>query len=150
MANYFPIFRPHYKANFALALPVMLSQAGQMIVVLADNLMVGQLGATELAAVALANNIFVVGMMFGIGLVTGLTPLAGKAFGSNNRSEAANWFKQSMFTHPVMALLQTVLMALVALAMPFMGQPEEVVKSGHTLLYVIGGLTHSLPVLFHI
>lgn len=128
MANYFSIFRPHYKSNFALALPVMLSQAGQMIVVLADNIMVGQLGATELAAVALANNIFVVGMMFGIGLVTGLTPLAGKAFGSNNRPEAANWFKQSMYTHPVMALLQTILMALVALAIPFMGQPEEVVK----------------------
>lgn len=82
MANYFSIFRPHYKSNFALALPVMLSQAGQMIVVLADNIMVGQLGATELAAVALANNIFVVGMMFGIGLVTGLTPLLGKLSGA--------------------------------------------------------------------
>ena len=127
MFKYFNIFRPHYKANFTLALPVMLSQAGQMVVVLADNLMVGQLGASQLAAVALANNIFVVGMMFGIGLVSGLTPLAGRAYGSNNRREAASWFKQSMITHPMVALIQTVVMGLVALAIPHMGQPEEVV-----------------------
>src|SRR5690554_6748897 len=101
MFKYFSVFRPHYKGNFTLALPVMLSQAGQMVVVIADNLMVGQLGATQLAAVALANNLFVVGMMFGIGLVSGLTPLAGKAYGGGNRREAANWFKQSMLTHPV-------------------------------------------------
>ncbi len=127
MLNYFQVFRPHYKANFTLALPVMLSQAGQMIVVIADNLMVGQLGAIQLAAVALANNIFVVGMMFGIGLVTGLTPLAGKAYGGGYRREAASWFKQSMITHPLMSLLLTLVMGLIALAIPYMGQPEEVV-----------------------
>lgn len=82
----FRIYESHYKANFSLALPVIFSQAGQMIVALTDNLMVGRLGAAQLAAVALANNIFVVGMMFGLGLITGLTPLAGKAIGAKKQA----------------------------------------------------------------
>ena len=42
---------PQYKANLALAGPVVLSQIGQVIVQLSDNLMVARLGALPLAAV---------------------------------------------------------------------------------------------------
>ncbi|MDP0496991.1 MAG: MATE family efflux transporter, partial [Verrucomicrobiota bacterium JB024] len=76
---------PHYGPNLGLAFPVMLAQAGQMVVVLADNLMVGQLGTIPLAAASFANTVFVVGMVFGIGMVNGLTPLVGKACGSGDR-----------------------------------------------------------------
>ncbi|HHU57623.1 MAG TPA: MATE family efflux transporter [Bacteroidales bacterium] len=132
-------YREHYRANFALALPVILSHAGQMVVGLADNLMVGQLGATHLAAVALANNIFVVGMMFGIGLITAVTPLAGKAFGGGDRLTAVSWLKQAAYIHPSIALLQTALMAAVGLAMPYMGQPEEVVQVAFPYYMVLVG-----------
>ena len=128
MINRFNIYKSHYKNNITLALPVMLAQAGQMVVVLADNFMVGQLGATQLAAVALANNIFLIGMMFGIGLVSGLTPLAGKAYGSNNRKEAANWFKQSMITFPILVFIQALIMSLITLGIPYMNQPADVVE----------------------
>lgn len=124
----FRIYESHYKANFSLALPVIFSQAGQMIVALTDNLMVGRLGAAQLAAVALANNIFVVGMMFGLGLITGLTPLAGKAIGAKNRLEATGWLKQAVITHPVSSLLLTGVMAMGVLIMPHMGQAREVVE----------------------
>lgn len=118
----------HYKANLNLALPVMLSQAGQMVVVLADNLMVGQLGATQLAGAAFANNIFVVGMVFTMGLIHGLTPLTGKAFGSGNRAEAVNWLRQAFTTFPVISTIQAGIMAALVLFMPYMGQTAEVVK----------------------
>ncbi|ASB51194.1 MATE family efflux transporter [Alkalitalea saponilacus] len=126
--NFFREFKSNYKANSSLALPVILSQAGQVIVVLADNLMVGRLGATHLAAAALANSIFIVGMMFGIGLVTGLTPLSGKAFGGGNRKEATEWFKQGIYTFPVLAIIQTIILAAIALIIPYMGQPKDVVE----------------------
>ena len=40
---------PQYRENLSLALPVMLSQVGQVFVQLCDNAMVGHLGALSLA-----------------------------------------------------------------------------------------------------
>ena len=75
---------PFYKRNLHLALPVVLSQIGQVTVSLVDNMMVGHVGTTELAASSFANNVFMIGMFFGMGITYGLTPLIGKAFGNGN------------------------------------------------------------------
>ncbi|PWD99861.1 MATE family efflux transporter [Marinilabilia rubra] len=122
-------YQPHYKPNLILALPVMLAQAGQMIVVLADNLMVGQLGTVPLAAASFANTVFVVGMVFGIGMVNGLTPLVGKAYGGGNRQLAASWFKQSLYAFQLAGLILALLLWGVSYLMPYMGQPPAVVDA---------------------
>jgi MATE family multidrug resistance protein len=119
----------HYIPNLILAIPVMLAQAGQMIVVLADNLMVGQLGTVPLAAASFANTGFVVGMVFGIGMVNGLTPLVGKAYGGGDKEMAASWFKQGLYAFQAAALLLTILLWMVSYAMPYMGQPADVVEA---------------------
>ena len=69
----------YYKQNINIAFPIMLSLAGQAIVQMADNIMVGQLGAPELAAVSLAGAIIMNTMVVGMGIATGLTPLVGQA-----------------------------------------------------------------------
>lgn len=119
----------HYGPNLVLAMPVMLAQAGQMIVVLADNLMVGQLGTVPLAAVSFANTIFVVGMVFGLGMANGLTPLVGKAYGGGNKQLAASWFKQGLYGFQAAGFLLTLILWLVSYLMPFMGQPADVVEA---------------------
>lgn len=58
----------YYKQNINIAFPIMLSLAGQAIVQMADNIMVGQLGAPELAAVSLAGAIIMNTMVVGMGL----------------------------------------------------------------------------------
>lgn len=118
----------HYIPNFRLAFPVVLSQAGQMVVALADTLMVGRLGATQLAAASLANSIFVVGLVFGIGIVSGITPLAGKEFGGGNRQAAAGWLKNGLAVFPALAIIQALLLAIVVLILPYLGQPPQVVQ----------------------
>jgi MATE family multidrug resistance protein len=122
-------YTPHYKPNFILGLPVMLAQAGQMIVVLADNLMVGRLGTVPLAGASFANTVFVVGMVFGIGMVNGLTPLVGKAYGGGDRQLAASWFKQALYAFQGAGLLLVLLLWLVSYLMPVMGQPSDVVDA---------------------
>ena len=98
-----------------------------MVVVLADNLMVGHLGAIPLAAASFANTIFVVGMVFGIGMVNGLTPLVGKAYGANKHAEAAMWLKQGLFSFQAAGIVLVILLLATSLFMPYMGQPPEVV-----------------------
>ena len=73
------MYLPFYKRNLAVAVPVILSQLGQVVVQFADSMMVGRLGATQLASVSCAGAIFMVGMMFIMGTSMGLTPLVGQS-----------------------------------------------------------------------
>ncbi|MCK9304975.1 MAG: MATE family efflux transporter [Bacteroidales bacterium] len=121
---------PYYKTNLKLAIPVMLTQAGQITVNLADNIMVGHLGATELASVSFANSIIILGMVFGIGFTQGVTPHVGQSFGRGDHSGVAALLKNSIALNLVVSLLITIVMAVAGLFMDYMGQTEQVVTMG--------------------
>ena len=80
----FAELKPHFKQTFTLALPVMLSQLGHILVGVFDSLMVGRLGAVELAAASLSNSVLTVGLVLGIGISYGSTPLVAAAAGNRN------------------------------------------------------------------
>ena len=55
---------------------------GHTVVQLIDNIMVGQLGTAELAAVSLGNSFVFVAMSIGIGFSTAITPMIAESFGA--------------------------------------------------------------------
>lgn len=124
LSGYLPI----YKRNLQLAIPIILSQAGQVSVNLADTMMVGHVGTTELAAASFANNVFLFGMLLGIGITIGITPLTGQSYGKNDQAKVGEWFKNGIFSHILIALALLVLMACICPFMNNMGQSPEVVK----------------------
>ncbi|MGE0020831.1 MAG: MATE family efflux transporter [Draconibacterium sp.] len=119
-------YLPYYKRNLHLALPVVISQIGQVSVSLVDNMMVGHVGTTELAAASFANSVFVNGMVFGMGITFGMTPLIGKAYGKKNMPEALMWLKNGVFTHTISSVVLFVIMTSVYFLLPKMGQTPEV------------------------
>ena len=119
---------PYYKRNLHLAFPIVLSQLGQVSVSLIDNMMVGHVGTTELAAASFANSVFTVGLVFGMGITFGTTPLVGKAFGDQDQKSLVAWLKNSMVSHVVAAVALTLLMFGIYLVLPFLGQSPEVLK----------------------
>lgn len=119
---------PYYKRNLYLALPIVLSQIGQVTVQLTDNMMVGHIGTTELAAASFANNVFMIGMYFGMGITYGLTPLIGDAFSKGKIQEIAVLLKNGIFTHVVAAIGLTAVMFGIFFLLPSLGQPPEVLK----------------------
>ncbi len=70
-----------FKYNLKLAYPVIIGMLGHTLVQLIDNIMVGQLGTAELAAVSLGNSFFFVAMSLGIGFSTAITPMIAEADG---------------------------------------------------------------------
>jgi MATE family multidrug resistance protein len=124
----FSDYIPVYRKNMALAFPVIFSQIGQVTVNLADNMMVGHVGTTELAAASFAINVFHVGMLFGLGITLGLTPLVGQSFSSKNRQNTGSWFKNGVLVYFVSSIVLSALMSSVVLFMHRMGQSAEVVK----------------------
>jgi multidrug resistance protein, MATE family len=120
---------PYYRRNLSLAYPLILSQIGQVTVSLIDNAMVGRVGTVELAASSFANNVFIIGLIFGMGITFGLTPLTGKAYGEGQLRKAAQWLKNAILTYQLASVAITMIMIGVYFLLPLFGQPEEVVAA---------------------
>ena len=130
---------PFYKRNLYLAFPVVLSQIGQVLVQLVDNMMVGHVGTIELAASAFANNVFIIGMFFGMGITYGITPLVGKAFGNNKPEQVVTWLKNGVLTHMIAALFLSVLMFGAYFLLPYLGQTENVLEASKPYYLLLCG-----------
>ena len=123
----FAALTKEFSYNWKLAAPVIMGMLGHTFVGLVDNIMVGQLGSAELAAVSLGNSFFFVAMSLGIGFSTAITPLVAEADSEGDFKKGKSAFKHGFFLCIVLSL---VLFGLILLAKPllyFMKQPEEVV-----------------------
>ncbi len=120
-------YLPYYKRNLRVALPVVMTQLGGALVGLADSIMVGRYGTTELAAVSFSNGIFFMVMVFAMGCVMGLTPLVGNAFSQNDDERVATYLQNGLY----FTLILSVLTCLLLMAfLPFfeqMGQDPAVI-----------------------
>ena len=125
--NFFD-YIPVYRKNLTLAIPVIFSQLGQVTVNLADNMMVGHVGTTELAAASFAINVFHIGMLFGLGITLGLTPLVGQSFSARNKRNTASWFKNGVLVYFAASIVLSIFMSVLVLFMNRMGQSDEVVQ----------------------
>lgn len=117
-----------YGQLLKLALPLVLTQAGQMSVQLIDNAMIGRVGTAELAAASFANNIYVVIMLFGLGIFLGVTPLVGHARGAGSDARTAAIMKSGFVLAAFLIPGITLVAWSLTWIMPYMGQPDEVVR----------------------
>lgn len=65
-----------------LALPIALTQLGQIAMMTTDLALIGRLGDTAVAAASLAHTVFFVAFVIGMGLVSAVAPLAAQALGA--------------------------------------------------------------------
>ena len=120
-------YTKEFKYNFNLAAPVMLGMLGHTFVSLVDNIMVGQLGATELAAVSLGNSFVFVAMSLGIGFSTAITPLVAEADSEKNFAKGKSALKHGLFLCTALGIVLFLLLLWAKPLMSIMDQPEEVV-----------------------
>jgi len=120
-------YTSEFKYNWKLAAPVMLGMLGHTFVSFVDNIMVGQLGTAELAAVSLGNSFMFIAMSIGIGFSTAITPLIAEADASNNFKQAKSTYKHGLFLCTTLGILLFLLVLFSKPLMYLMQQPEEVV-----------------------
>jgi MATE family multidrug resistance protein len=129
--------RDHFNITFRLALPVVLSQLGQVSVGVADSMMVGRLGAVELAAASLGNSIFFVLLMFGMGISMGITPLVSIAEGKGKMKRISSLFQHGLWINIFTAILLIGIIMMLSQGLHFLDQPEEVVQITIPYLLII-------------
>ena len=99
-----------------------------MTVQLVDNAMVGHVGTAELAAASFANSIYVVIMLFGLGVFLGVTPLVSHARGANDDQGVAVLMKNGFALSGLLLVGITVIAWSLTWLMPYMGQTDEVLR----------------------
>ena len=93
-----------------LAVPIALTQLGQIAMMTTDLALIGRLGDQAVAAAALASTVFFVSFTFGMGLMSAVAPLAAQAFGARD-------------PHQVRRALRTGLWAALLISLPIMAFP---------------------------
>src|SRR4030081_2420910 len=97
-----------------LAVPMALTQLGQIAMMTTDLALVGRLGDQAVAAAALASSVFFVSFTFGMGLVSAVSPLAAQAFGARNPRMVRRALRVGLWA--------ALLIALPVMAFPLRGE----------------------------
>jgi len=126
--NLFSQYTKEFKYNLSLSFPVILGMLGHTFVQFADNVMVGQLGTAELAAVSLGNSFVFIAMSLGIGFSTAITPLVAEADSAGNVASGKSAFKHGLVLCTILGLSLFGLILVAKPLMYMMKQPIEVVE----------------------
>jgi MATE family, multidrug efflux pump len=124
----FQNYTKEFAYNLKLSYPVILGMLGHTFVAFADNIMVGQLGTAELAAVSLGNSFVFIAMSLGIGFSTAITPLVAEADGAKDQAAGKSALKHGLVLCTILGLS---LFGLIQISKPlihYMKQPPEVVE----------------------
>src|SRR5712692_9737423 len=104
-----------------LAVPIALTQLGQIAMMTTDLALIGRLGDEAVAAAALAHTVYFISFTFGMGLVSAVAPLAAQAFGARN-------------PRLVRRALRVGLWAVLLISLPMMVLP----RFGEQILLMLG------------
>lgn len=121
-------YTKEFKYNLSLSFPVILGLLGHTIVQLVDNIMVGQLGTTELAAISLGNSFVFIAMSLGIGFSTAITPLVAQADGRKDRAAAQDVLSHGVVLCMILGVSLFIAVFSARKLMYSMGQPPAVVE----------------------
>ena len=105
-------YTSYYKRLLALAMPVMLAQAGQLTTQFADTAMVGNYGGEDpipLAAVSLGSSLFLLIYLAALGLALAITPLVGEHYARRDRREVGYIFQNSILYCSVIGVVATII-----------------------------------------
>lgn len=126
-----------FKKNLHLAFPIMLGQLGHVMVALADNIMVGRLGAAPLAAVSLGNSLVFIAMSLGIGFSFAITPLIAETDGAKDVALGRNYFQHGIIMCGINGIMLFVALLFAKPLLNHMDQPPEVVALAIPYMEVI-------------
>jgi multidrug resistance protein, MATE family len=121
-------YREHFRKNFILAFPVVLSQLGHILVSVFDSLMVGQIGTIPLAAASLGNSIFTITLVFGLGVSYSITPLIAAADGRRNYTRISLLLLNGLFSNLLLGVVLFIAGYFLSPYITWLNQPEEVVR----------------------
>lgn len=134
-------YATHLRTNWKLAYPVILSQLGYVTMGITDNVMVGHINPTSLAAAGLALVAFNVMLIFGIGVSFAMAPLIAEAHAVDDTQKVTSVLQHGLLINFITSLALVGVATVGQRILHHMHQPEAVVALALPYLRII---TYSL------
>ncbi|NNM78326.1 MATE family efflux transporter [Sphingomonas sp. ID1715] len=143
-------WRDEAGATAALAGPLVLTNLAQSAINATDVVLLGWLGATELAAASIGVNLYIAFLIFGMGLVMAASPIMARQLGKRRHSlrELRRTVRQTMWAAVTITLPVWLLLWHAEPILKLLGQDPAL--SAHAAHFVRPLMFGLLPALFYL
>ncbi len=114
------------RRTLTLAAPIIAGLVGQMLMGIADTIMVGHVGVVPLASCAFANTVLAVPMVFGFGLLSAVSVEVSHAHGEGKQAVAGDFLRGGLLIALLLGAMLGALAHAGLPALPLLRQPTEV------------------------
>ena len=121
----------------ALALPLIVGQVNQMLIALADTVMVARLGTVPLAAATFANTLLYLPYMAGVGLSVAVSVRVAQARGSGDPAAARSALHHGLWLTVAAGVLTMAGGWLVQPLFPWFGQERVVIEAAPAYFHLV-------------
>ncbi|MBU1100175.1 MAG: MATE family efflux transporter [Bacteroidetes bacterium] len=118
--------KQHIKETLILAIPISIGQLGHIMMGVVDSVMVGHVGAAQLAASSLVNGFYFLIVVLGIGMTSAITPLVSIALGAGKKSECGVILNQGFIVNFIFSVIILTVLYFASGLIEYLNQPEEV------------------------
>lgn len=126
------------RETLKLAIPVMITQLGQVSVNIFDNIIVGKLlGADALASVSLGNAVFFSIFILALGMSFAIPPLVSEAHSQKNHSEINKIFSHGFVINILTGVILMIFILLASPLMHYMKQPPQIIPDAISFLNIM-------------
>lgn len=116
-----------FRALFALAWPLIIAQLARSALFTTDVIVLGWLGAQFVAAGALANALFVCTLLFGVGVVGAVAPMAAQAIGARDFRTVRRTVRSGIWLAIALFVLLFPIAWNIGFIYTWMGQDPELI-----------------------
>ena len=123
--------------NLKLSYPIILGLLGHTLVGMIDNIMVGKLDPTNLAAVSLGNSFIFIAMSIGIGFSAAITPVVAEAHSKNDNNDLRKSFVNGFLMCLILGVFLYLAILLFKPLLFMLDQPKNVVDLAIPYLEIV-------------
>ena len=131
-------WKDYVKKTFKLAIPICLGQMGMMIFGLVDNIMIGRLGATHLAAGTFGHAIVMFPMFFTFGLATATGIVVSQSKGAEDEQGTRDALRNALLINLSAGLVLFSIVLVLAKFSHLFGQEAIVAELAKPYMIIVG------------
>jgi multidrug resistance protein, MATE family len=134
-------WRGELTGTVKLALPIALTQLGQVAMMTSDLVLIGHLGDKAIAGAALGQTVLFAAFMVGLGLVSAVAPLAAQAYGAREPRMVRRALRVGLWVSVLLGIPSIALQSMGETLLLALGQEKE---TAHLAAQYLAGLGWSL------
>jgi MATE family multidrug resistance protein len=119
-------YNTYLKDFLKLSIPVILGQVGSVLMGLTDMIMLGHVGKYEMAAVGVANQVYFLFMVFGLGTMAAIAPLVATSKGASQKKECGELLRTGIELSFILSIGLCICLFILTENFYIFNQPPEI------------------------